>query len=303
MLLYVLESKGSSPGRQGFMMVVNEAGEMQGSIGGGIMEHKLVDLAREKISDKNGADKEAFIKKQTHNKIAASNQSGMICSGEQTILFYPVKKEDVPTIENIISSLEQNKNGTLELRPTTLLFEQQLPQDNFYFEFHSEKDWVYREKTGYKHFLHIIGGGHCSLALSRLMRGLDFFVKVYEDRKELNTLSGNEAAHEKICVNEYSGLTDLIPPGPDQYVVLMTMGYRTDDIALRALMQNEFAYIGMLGSSSKRAKMMDGYLAEGLPFALLQRIHSPAGLLIGSQTPEEIAVSIAAEIINTRNRI
>ena len=78
MLLYVLESNGSSPGRQGFFMAVNKDGEMHGSIGGGIMEHKFVEMAKDKL--KHNMDSTS-VKKQVHDKSAANNQSGMICSG------------------------------------------------------------------------------------------------------------------------------------------------------------------------------------------------------------------------------
>src|SRR5258707_3662856 len=90
MLLYVLESTGSSPGRQGFFMAVNANGEMEGSIGGGIMEHKFVEMAKEKLLAVSHELLAAGIKKQIHDKSVAKNQSGMICSGEQTILLYPV---------------------------------------------------------------------------------------------------------------------------------------------------------------------------------------------------------------------
>src|SRR3954471_16418201 len=79
-LLYVLESKGSSPGRQGFFMAVNNNGDMEGSIGGGIMEHKFVELAKQKLS---GHDDQTQLRKQHHDKSATRDQSGMICSGEQ----------------------------------------------------------------------------------------------------------------------------------------------------------------------------------------------------------------------------
>ena len=93
MLLYVLESRGSSPGRQGFFMAVNMNGEMEGTIGGGIMEHKWVEAAKEKLvrDQKNTG---IVIRKQVHDKSATADQSGMICSGEQTIFLYPVKLED-----------------------------------------------------------------------------------------------------------------------------------------------------------------------------------------------------------------
>ena len=119
MLLYVLESKGSSPGRQGFFIAVNANGEMEGSVGGGIMEHKFVEMAKERL---RLGKLESGVKKQVHDKSAANNQSGMICSGEQTILLYPLQEKDSNTIEKIIQSLEENKNGTLVLSPNSLHF-------------------------------------------------------------------------------------------------------------------------------------------------------------------------------------
>ena len=97
-------------------------------------------------------------------------------------------------------------------------------------------------------------------------------------------------------------LKELIPSGEDHYVVIMTMGYRTDDIAIRSLFEKNFRYIGVLGSQSKMEKMMNEYKSEDAGKELLQRIHAPAGLGIKSQTPEEIAVSIAAEIIAVKNQ-
>src|SRR5215510_7064587 len=94
MLLYVLESKGSSPGRQGFFMAVNANGNMEGSIGGGIMEHKFVEMAGEKLRAMSSELRAGDIKKQVHDKTAGKDQSGMICSGEQTILLYPLTAKD-----------------------------------------------------------------------------------------------------------------------------------------------------------------------------------------------------------------
>lgn len=299
MLLYVLESHGSSPGRQGFFMAVNKEGAIEGSIGGGIMEHKFVEMAREKL--RAASHELRAIKKQFHNKSAASNQSGMICSGEQTILLYTVQQKDKEAVQQIISSLKQNKNGKLTLSPEGIAFDNNSPAKDFYYLFQSEEDWLYCEKTGYKNHLYIIGGGHCALALSKLMRTMDFYIRVYDDRTELKTMLENNAAHEKHFVNDYSELKDLIPSGSDHYVIIMTMGYRTDDIATRALMEKKFRYLGMLGSQTKTQKMLTEYREEGLKEDWLQRINAPAGLLISSQTPEEIAVSIAAEIIKNKN--
>src|SRR5678809_374186 len=84
MLLYVLESKGTSPGRQGFFMAVNAKGESEGSIGVGIMEHKFVEMEKGKLLDDSRETLAGTLRKQIHGKSAATDQSGMICSGEQT---------------------------------------------------------------------------------------------------------------------------------------------------------------------------------------------------------------------------
>jgi xanthine dehydrogenase accessory factor len=298
MLLYVLESKGSSPGRQGFFMAVNANGEMEGSIGGGIMEHKFVEMAKERLRVRSS---ESGVRKQFHDKSATKDQSGMICSGEQTILLLPVQSKYADLIRQIISSLEKNKNGTLTLLPAGISFDVNIPAEDFEFIFKSEDDWLYKEKTGYKNQLTIIGGGHCGLAFSKLIRDMDFYIRIYDDRENLKTMQANEWAHEKQLVSNYSELKEMISPGNSHYVVIMTFGYRTDDIALRALLGKEFKYLGLLGSKSKIEKMFDDYRKEGIDSTFLEKIHTPIGIAIKSQTPEEIAISIAAEIISIKN--
>jgi xanthine dehydrogenase accessory factor len=301
MLLYVLESSGSSPGRQGFFMAVNAEGDIEGSVGGGIMEHKFTEMAKEQLREDAPT---LSLRKQVHDKSAARNQSGMICSGEQTILLYRLRPEEAPVVRNMIASLEKHQTGTLQLSPAGIaFFADKAPGMDFLFTKHSEQDWLYREKTGYKNQLFIIGGGHCALALSRLMRTMDFYIRVYDTRAQLPTFLQNEFAHERIIINDYSELAHLIVPGPDHhYVVVMTLGYRTDDAAVRTLLNKPFKYFGLLGSKTKNDQLLATYATEGISPDLLSHIHSPIGLPIHSQTPEEIAVSIAAEIIQIKNK-
>ena len=301
MLLYVLESFGSSPGRQGFFMAVTANKEMEGSIGGGIMEHKFVEMAKEKLSVDSWQLADSEIRKQIHDKSAAKNQSGMICSGEQTILIYRILEKDISQIEKIITTLEQNKNGILHLSPEGILFDDALPAKDFELNLKNEDEWSYTEKIGYKNHLYIIGGGHCALAFSKLMITMDFYIHLFEDRKELNTMEVNNYVHEKKLVNDYSELAQLIPSGENNYVVVMTFGYRTDYIAVKALMNKNFKYFGLLGSKNKIEKTFSDYRKEGVSDEVLKKIHSPIGIQIKSETPEEIAVSIAAEIIKVKN--
>jgi xanthine dehydrogenase accessory factor len=304
MLLYVVESNGSSPGRQGFCMAVNADGAMEGSIGGGIMEHKFVELAKEQLKEQATKDKQqkGLLKKQVHDKSSGTNQSGMICSGEQTILLYPVKQQDKETVELLIASLEQYKNGTVQLSSQGLSFSTAIPATDYYFSMTENNEWVYKEKTGYKNHLYIVGGGHCALALSKLMREMDFYITLYEEREELYTVSQNKYAHEIIIVEDYTALGFHIANGRNQYVVIMTFGYRSDDMAIRSLLDKQFTYFGVLGSKKKMEELFTTYRDEGIQENLLQRINTPIGLAINSKTPEEIAVSIAAQIIQVKNQ-
>jgi xanthine dehydrogenase accessory factor len=295
--LCVLESKGSSPGRQGFKMAVT-TNEMYGSVGGGIMEHKFVELAKKMLRRHSG---EGLVKQQVHSKSASVNQSGMICSGEQTLALYPVNKNDLSAIKKIVHALENNKPSAFGFSLDGFSFlGKSLQAKEIVFEKKSGGNFIYRQKLDYENHLHIIGGGHCSLALSRLMRSLDFKVCVYDERRELNTMKHNIYAHYKQLVN-YEKIGDSIPEGTNQYVAIMTIGYRKDGIVLRQLMNKKFRYLGLLGSNAKVAEMMAELKKEGFKSSVIKAIHAPAGIFIKSETPEEIAVSIAAEIVKAKN--
>lgn len=299
MLLHVVESYGSSPGRQGFFMAVNAGGNMEGSVGGGIMEHKFVEMAKQRLKHHS---KETLLKKQVHDKNAGINKSGMICSGEQTILLYIVQKKDAEAIREIVKSLKNNKIGLLKISNNGIGFSKGVhTSENFSYKFIAEQEWYYTENIGYKNHLYIVGGGHCALALSKLMSNLNFCIHLFDNREDLNTMQKNKVVHEKKYLKNYSTLAKHIPSGQNNYVVIMTFGYRADDEALRSLFSKNFKYLGILGSSKKIEKMFDQYNAEGFDKSILQKIHAPIGIQIRSQTPEEIAISIAAEIIKVKN--
>ena len=305
-LLQVVESVGSSPGRQGFRMAITE-GVLMGSIGGGIMELKLVTLARSRMRE---GRVEPLIKRQIHNKEAVQDQSGMICSGEQTVLFYTFKEENIAIIEKIIACLELNygqnnahTEGVLFLSDKAGFQFLNKKNDNNFLCIKTNESIVYEENLGFKNHLYIIGGGHCSLALSRQIRLLDSFkIHLLDDRDDLNTFIENDFAHVKLTV-DYARISDFVPEGNTHYVVIMTIGYRTDDVVLRGLLFKRFKYIGLLGSQAKVDTMFQNLRNEGVGEGVLKKIHAPIGLSLRSQMPEEIAVSIAAEIIRVKNEV
>jgi xanthine dehydrogenase accessory factor len=303
MLLYVVESKGSSPGRQGFFMAVNKNGGMEGSIGGGIMEHKFVEMAKQQLHLQENGQSGAVIKKQVHDKSSAKNQSGMICSGEQVNFLYRIRQSDLPTIQQVIQCIEEKKDGCIVLSPAGISFskEQLGDETKMKFYFQSALDWTYKERVGYANKLFIIGGGHCALAFSKVMSMMDFYIQVYDTRPGLHTMNENHHAHEKYFINDYNDLKSLIPSGSNHFVVVMSFGYRTDQVAVSALASKSFRYFGLLGSKNKISKLLSELENDGITKEQLARIHAPVGLQIDSQTPEEIAISIAAEIIKVKN--
>ncbi|CAN5231496.1 hypothetical protein BH20ACI1_BH20ACI1_00190 [soil metagenome] len=304
MLLVVAESSGSSPGRQGFKMIVARD-DLCGSIGGGVMEVRLAELAKFKIQNsKFKIDSE--IIEQIHRK-NSPNSSGMICSGRQTVIFFELSPAYLKTVLKIIEILENDYFEFLQIKPDSFhvvdLFRiKDSDKDfDFLFENKGENEFVYAELLGFKNNLYIIGGGHCALALSELMSKMDFHISLFDDRADLNTLAKNEFVHHKQTIDSYENIGDLIESGANVYVVVMTLGYKFDEIVIRRLFDKDFKYFGVLGSKAKMKTLLRNLEKEGFDAEKLKKIHTPIGLPINSRTPEEIAVSIAAEIIAVKN--
>ncbi len=307
MLLTVAESSGSSPGRQGFKMIVARD-DLCGSIGGGVMEVKLVELAKSKLEFD---EMQTFVKFQVHRE-KSRTPSGMICSGKQFVIFFKLNKSDLKTILEIINSLEINQSKTLVIssnsrkKTNTLevsdFSETQFPNTNYYFLV-KEGMIIYKEKLGYKNKLFIIGGGHCALALSEIMAKMDFHISLFDDRADLNTLAKNAFVHAKRIIESYEKIGEFIESGNNIYVVVMTLGYKFDEIVIRGLFDKNFKYFGVLGSKAKMKTLLKNLEKEGFDKEKLANIRTPIGLKINSRTPAEIAVSIAAEIIAVKNSV
>lgn len=300
-LLCVVESTGSSPGRKGFKMAVAEDGAMFGSIGGGRMEHKLVELARSLLaagsssSDPTAVSAFPFLKRQIHQAGIGQDRSGMICSGEQTVAFFLLGPGQRQLCMEMVAAISAGGNGQ-----KLILSSNGLAMGSAGTDLHSPVEWSYDEPISAQPRIVILGAGHVGLALSRTMNQLGFHVHLMDDRPGLNTMEANEWAHERSVV-DYATIGEAVPWNEELYVVLVSFGYRTDEILLRQLIRKRFRYIGMLGSAEKIRTLFDEMRKDGHTEEELARVHAPIGILINSRTPEEIAVSIAAEIIAAKN--
>lgn len=300
-LLIVIENKGSSPGRLGFKMAVTGNSEMFGSIGGGIMEYEMVEYAKTLLS--KGIFK-PFIKKQVHNSESDKDQSGMICSGEQTILFYPIEPDtsDATVISMIHRYIKDNTKSVLSILPLGMKLGLKNRKAKYTEgKITNESKWEYHEQISFKNELYIIGAGHVGLALSRSMEQLGFYVTVFDNRFSLNTMDENTFAHKKQVV-DYNEIERYIPEGQNIYIIIMTNQHVSDKDVLCKLIRKDHKYLGLMGSKSKVQKLFADLRAIGYKDHEFKKVHSPIGLAIKSETPEEIAVSIAAEIIMVKNK-
>ena len=226
----------------------------------------------------------------------------MICSGKQTVIFRSLTPEDAGTIDAVIRTLENREPNSLFLTPESLAVGPQPPPHRISASNPAPNPIsLFRERLGPKNELFIVGGGHCALALSELMSKMDFYIRLFDDRPELNTISKNTFAHEKHVIESYEQIAEKVTGGTNAYVVVMTLGFASDEIVIRRLLDKKFRYFGVLGSKAKMATLLKNLKKEGYPEEKLKNIRTPIGLPINSQTPEEIAISIAAEIISVKN--
>lgn len=294
-LLYVHRSDGSSPGRQGFKMFVSTSGEMQGSIGGGPMEFKLIELSKRKLEQGHFSP---FVQRQIHKSNIPTDKSGMICSGEQTVGIYCLRETDIELVLELINHPE-DKALVLTQHGIQVETINHRKKERIYVE-GNKSAWKLIENLKAYPELHIVGGGHVSLALSTLAKQLDFKVYTYDTRDNLNTISSNTSAAFTL-IPDYSQIGSFISSGEKKYLVLMSFGFRTDKVALQNLLSKDFKYIGMMGSKEKVKTLLSEMIAEGADHERLKQVYAPIGVQIASKTPMEIAVSVMAEIILVKN--
>jgi xanthine dehydrogenase accessory factor len=145
----------------------------------------------------------------------------------------------------------------------------------------------------------VVGAGHIGRALAKFGAAVDFSVAVLDDRPEYADPSLLPEADRVICA-DFEEALKAFPINENTYIVMVTRGHKQDELSLRLTATSPAAYVGMIGSRRRTGAVLRHLEDEGLPREALERIHTPIGLDIGAETPEEIAVSIIAEIIMVR---
>src|SRR4051794_4723310 len=150
--------------------------------------------------------------------------------------------------------------------------------------------------------LYIFGAGHVSASLYRIARSTGFDVTVVDDRETYANPERFPDAKEVIAQDFDKAMARLVP-SESAYIVIVSRGHRDDMRILRWAVQTPARYIGMIGSKRKTITIFQELTKEGLAPELFEKVHAPIGLDIGAITPEEIAVSITAELIAGRRNV
>ena len=145
----------------------------------------------------------------------------------------------------------------------------------------------------------IVGGGHIGKALATIGDLCGFSVVVVDDRPEYANQERFPEADRVIC-GGFAEVLGELPIDANTYIVTVTRGHKHDEISLRQVAGSEAAYVGMIGSKRRVAAVLQHLIDEGLNEEAVRRVHTPIGLDIGAETPEEIAVAIMAEVIQVR---
>jgi xanthine dehydrogenase accessory factor len=295
----VIGREGSSPGKQGFKMAVASDDSFTGSIGGGVMEHRLVEQSKRLLKQK--VLPQPFLVFQDHDPEATANRSGMICSGGQTIAFTPLEKKDLATTQAILNADKNEQRGVLLLSETGIFFRRdEKMQAASKSRVISENQWEYAEQTGMPNTLYIFGGGHVGLALSKVFRNLNFKIHLFDNRSELNTYNANQFVDKKQIVN-YNNIASYVPEGFNVYVVIVTFAHKSDEQVLEQMLGKDLKYLGLMGSAKKIETISERLKQKGFTDKQLKKVYAPIGFPINSETPAEIAVSIAAQIVAVKN--
>jgi xanthine dehydrogenase accessory factor len=332
-LATVVRTLGSAPQKPGSSAVFGNQGLITGTVGGGIVEGKVQQLASEALATTNSG----LYHFNLANDISKTEEA--ICGGEISVLVDAAPNRHFSIFEQIKTSMSKREPGVLitkvdASKENTVSIErfwateELIPHPDPYFskQIESEvKKLIAEKKSGsfaeasidnkdeassVFYFLQpffppdqlvIAGAGHIGRALAHLGNLLDFEVTVIDDRSEFaNARNIPDAEH--IIVKDIGAAMRDIFTGVNTYVVIVTRGHNDDAAALKPCFEKSLAYIGMIGSKNKIAAMRQKFIDSG--WATIEQwngIHAPVGLPIKSQTVEEIAVSIAAELVLVRN--
>jgi xanthine dehydrogenase accessory factor len=329
----IVYQKGSAPRSIGTKCIILEKGKILGTIGGGALEYQVIEKAKAVFE----SGKTATVHFQLTGKDVA--ETDMLCGGIVDVFLEPVfpknqtagkifgKTREIAMAGNIKGTLltliaegiahdrrdrhaliMEDASGVtvvggiagvdIDVQKLLKLKGPQLKRMK------TKGPAIFVEHIQAADVLYIFGAGHISTFLSPLAKRVGFGVVVIDDRKEFaNKKRFPDADEIMVSPISQSFKRIAVTSTSSSYIAIVTRGHIHDHAVLKEALNHNAAYIGMIGSRRKRELIYQAMMGEGTPKEDLQRVHSPIGLAIGAETPEEIAVSIVAELIQERDRL
>lgn len=292
-IVVITDMSGSAPRGVGAMMLVDKDGLVFGTIGGGPAENQSIEMAKEHISLKKSSTYDFRLYENNISDI------GAVCGGDIAIFLQFVDSSDNRWIDFIDGAILKIDKRI----PDTICFD--LKGDISKLLNKQSRQYEYSEdKFNLPLIIHerafVFGAGHCSKALVPILSSVGFSVTVMDDRKEL-LKEDNFPTAENLVIDNYNKAGEILDIGNEDYVVIMTAGHKADYILEEQLIRKNPAYIGVIGSRSKIGVVNEKLRNDGITEEQIKTVHTPIGLDIHSVTPEEVAVSIAAEMIYERH--
>jgi xanthine dehydrogenase accessory factor len=329
-LAVILAVRGSSPRHVGTRFLVRADGSIVGTIGGGTFEAQVHELAVKAL------DKKTSLRVLFNFTGADAQSPEMICGGDAEVLVEYVNAgdKDQAVFFAHLSAIAQQRIpgyfftemsmqaggegqvrhlllddtgarwGSLDRETSTLAAvperrslrpAQLLPMPGN--EGAVFLEWIHSTGTVF-----IFGAGHVGRCVAHLAAYVDFKVVVIDDRAEFLSPEEMPDADQLMTVDAFDDVEKNLEIASDSYLVIVTRGHLHDKTVLQQAIRHDVAYLGMIGSRRKTNLIFQGLLQEGATREQLEKVHSPIGLPIGGETPQEIAVSIVAEMIQVRDK-
>ena len=323
----IISQSGSTPRSLGAKMIIRSNGSLKGTIGGGLVEAEVLKMAAEVFKTR-----QAQIKKVDLTGVSAATVDRMICGGHLEVLLEWVPADPVTIQESrdFIECLQKEPKGYLvkSWESGRLEFSQvkrsliqkgevvagrfpgppswgsiitaRTVQERFPLLLTIEGQSFFVEPTIPPSTVFLLGAGHVSQQVAEVTALVGFRVVVLDDRPEFANRARFPKADQIIVIPSFERAFQNLEINSDSYIVIVTRGHVHDKTVLGQALRRKAGYIGMIGSIRKRDLVYQTLLTEDFTTEDLKRVHCPIGLNIGGETPEEIAVSITAELIQVR---
>ena len=330
-LATVIFTNGSTPGKPGYkMLVFNEGRESIGTVGGGLIEAKMIEEARKMLNSPNsrvfrfdlaaapddekgicGGTEELLVETFNKRALPLFKELSLVIDNDQTGMLLSIISPDKPPQKIFLRDVEQSGCGGLRPDGLDAAADANLPPELIAAikEAAQKEQCVTKVSAGGMELfvesisklpaLVIFGAGHLSYYIAGYAKSVHFRVTVCDDRSEYANKERFPDI-DNIIVEDFGRIPDKIRIDGDSFIVIVTRGHKYDELILEQAIKTNARYIGMIGSKRKTLMILERLKQKGFPEKLLTRIYSPIGISIGAMTPQEIALSIICELVKIR---